>query len=97
MPDFYSVPLTEAEFEALVVMMAERLKNVVYATADANAREVLDQMRFQPGTRFHRANRDRNITLTFTITLVENDLAEIVAGLRRAEEEVGRGATETVP
>jgi len=69
--------LADSDFDKLVKEIAERAKNLVYMTADKNAKSILNELKNM------KLEAKRSFTLRFEVTLFHNDIIEILGGFRR--------------
>jgi len=83
MTDFYATPLSQEEYDATALVLAERMKNVIYATCLENAKKTFKLVGIQPGESLEYCRATDKITIAFSIEFVFNDFTEVVAGLRR--------------
>lgn len=71
--------LTDEEFEALVPIIAERMKNVVFMNAKQRAREAIEAIKLE----WESAESEDSFRIEYKMKLKINDLLEIVGGIRR--------------
>ena len=76
---------TKQEVEALVKELSERLKDMVYATAETNMRQTIRQCGFDKKI---STNTFDKIKINFAIEMVNGDLLQVIARERRSKSEV---------
>lgn len=86
MTDFFTTPVSREEYDAMMRLIAQRIANLAYALSHQKAREALAALGFHPGSTFEYLRGTETITLNFPITVIFNDLVEIVSGLRRMKD-----------
>ena len=74
--------ISDEEREAIIKELAERMKNIVYTTAEDKARAILSSIEKSIS---HDTGAEE-VNIIYTVTFIINDLLEIIGGLRRKKE-----------
>ena len=74
---FYLTDYTPEEYHVIVKALAERMKNIVFMSAERRALEVLDSLKDDT------LDPDGRLTIDYKINFLWNDVIEILGGLKR--------------
>ena len=70
--------ITDEEFNELVVILAERMKNIIYIKAETRSREILTELRD-----YTELDSNSSLKVQFDIHFLINDALEIIGSIRR--------------
>ncbi len=77
--------ITPEEYELLVVEIANRIKNLAYMNAEEFSRRCLDVHHLD--LMLEESKQNAEFRFNYSLTLIGNDLREIVGGIRRKRED----------
>jgi len=78
------VKVTKAEREAIIKELAERMKDIVFQTAEQKFQKVITPRFLET---ILKATDDTPFAMSFTITMVSGDFKQVLGRMRRAERE----------
>ena len=69
--------LSDEDYNKVCMILGERIRNVVFMAADKRAKKLLDEIK-----KYKSFEADEQITITYNVNFLLNDIVEIVGGIK---------------